>query len=118
MYYSGIIIGLLAGFLSGMVGIGGGIVMIPSLIFLLGYDQHIAQGTVLAAMLPPIGILAVHQYFSRGFVKVPVAIMLALGFFAGGYIGGKISVNIDGAVLRKIFGFSLLFISIGIILKK
>ncbi len=118
MYFTGLFIGLTAGIVGGLVGIGGGIIIIPSIVIFLNMEQHIAQGTALAAMLPPIYILAVLQYYFRGHVNIPVAAMIAAGLLTGGFIGARIAVEVDAAVLRKIFGFLLLVLSIIMIVKK
>ncbi len=118
MYLTGLLIGIAAGVAGGLVGIGGGIVIVPSLVIILSMKQHIAQGTALAAMLPPIYILAVLQYSFRGHINIPVAVILSAGLMAGGFIGARIAIEIDAAVLRKIFGFLLLILSIAMIIKK
>ncbi len=112
------IIGLSAGILGGLVGIGGGVIMIPALIYLLHFNQHLAQGTTLAAMIPPIGILAAYEYYKSGNVNIPVAITLALGFIIGGYIGGKIAISLDNETLRRVFGIILFIMSLQIIFSK
>ena len=103
-----IIIGLLAGILSGLVGVGGGIIMIPLLIILLGLTQHQAQGTALFAMLPPIGILAAMNYFEQGFVKWEYAVVIALTFVIGGYFGSKLSLSLPPQTVRRVFGVVML----------
>ncbi len=103
-----IIIGLLAGILSGLVGIGGGIIMIPLLIMLLGLTQHQAQGTALFAMLPPIGILAAMNYFKQGYVKWEYAVVIALTFVIGGYLGSKLSLSLPQQTVRRVFGVVML----------
>ena len=103
-----IIIGLLAGLLSGLVGVGGGILMIPLLIMFLGFTQHQAQGTALFAMLPPIGILAAMNYYKQGFVKWEYAVVIALAFVAGGYLGSKISLSLSPQMVRRLFGLVML----------
>ena len=103
-----IIIGLLAGILSGLVGVGGGIIMIPLLIVLLGLTQHQAQGTALFAMLPPIGILAAMNYFKQGFVKWEYAVVIALTFVIGGYFGSKLSLSLPPQTVRRVFGVVML----------
>lgn len=118
MYIAGLIIGLTAGIVGGLIGIGGGIVIVPSIVIFLNMKQHIAQGTALAAMLPPIYILAVMQYYSRGYVNIPVATILSAGLITGGFIGARFAGGIDDSVLRKIFGFLLLVLSIVMIMKK
>ena len=103
-----IIIGLLAGILSGLVGVGGGIIMIPLLIILLGLTQHQAQGTALFAMLPPIGILAAMNYYKQGYVKWEYALVIALTFVVGGYFGSKLSLSLPPQTVRRVFGVIML----------
>ena len=110
-----IIIGLLAGLLSGLVGVGGGILIIPLLIMFLGFTQHQAQGTALFAMLPPIGILAAMNYYKQGFVKWEYAVVIALAFVAGGYLGSKISLSLSPQMIRRLFGVVMLIGAIKLI---
>jgi uncharacterized membrane protein YfcA len=110
-------IGLVAGILSGLIGVGGGIIMVPMLL-LLGFSQQQAQGTSLAALLPPVTILAVLNYHKAGFVDWRYAIMISFIFVIGGYFGSKIAVNIDQRTLKKIFGFILLIIASKMIFSK
>jgi uncharacterized membrane protein YfcA len=113
-----IIIGLLAGILSGLVGIGGGIIMIPLLIILLGLTQHQAQGTALFAMLPPIGILAAINYYKAGFVKWEYAAVIAFTFVIGGYFGSKLSLSLPPQTVRRVFGVIMLIGGIKLIFSK
>jgi uncharacterized protein len=113
-----IVIGLLAGILSGLVGVGGGILMIPLLIMLLGLTQHQAQGTALFAMLPPIGILAAMNYYKEGFVKWEYAAVMALTFVVGGYFGSKLSISLPDQTVRKVFGVIMLIGAIKLIFSK
>ena len=113
-----IIIGLLAGILSGIVGIGGGLLMIPMLIFFLGLSQHTAQGTSLAVMLPPIGILAAMNYYKSGYVEWQYALIIATTFIIGGYFGAKFAVSVSPTLLKKIFGSVLLVAAIKMIFGK
>jgi len=113
-----IIIGLLAGVLSGLVGVGGGILMIPLLIIFLGLTQHEAQGTALFAMLPPIGILAAINYYKEGFVKWEYAIVIAFTFVIGGYLGSKLSLSLPPQMVRRIFGVIMLLGAIKLISSK
>ncbi len=110
-----IVIGLGAGLVGGSLGVGGGIVIVPALMFLFGYSQHQAQGTSLAFMLPPIGILAAYNYHKEGHVDIKVALILCLAFVVGGYIGSLVSVNLPAKTLKKIFGFFMLFVAIKMI---
>ena len=113
-----IVIGLLAGILSGLVGVGGGILMIPLLIIFLGLTQHEAQGTALFAMLPPIGILAAINYYKEGFVKWEYAIVIAFTFVIGGYLGSKLSLSLTPQMVRRIFGIIMLLGAIKLISSK
>tara|TARA_B100000902_G_scaffold130444_2_gene129396 strand:- start:2330 stop:2698 length:369 start_codon:yes stop_codon:yes gene_type:complete len=103
-----IIIGLLAGILSGVIGIGGGLIMIPLLILCLGVSQHEAQGTSLAVMLPPIGILAAINYYNSGFVRWEYAFIIAITFIIGGYFGSKFAIGLEEKMLSRIFGLILI----------
>jgi hypothetical protein len=105
-----VVIGLLAGILSGIVGIGGGLIIIPMLILFLGTSQHVAQGTSLAVMLPPIGFLAALNYYKAGFVEWKFAVIIAITFIIGGYFGSKFAIGISPSILKKVFG-ALLFIA-------
>ena len=111
-------IGLLAGILSGVVGIGGGLIMIPLMMLLLGMDQLTAQGTSLAVMLPPIGILAAYNYYQNGNLKINYALIIATTFIIGGYFGSKFAVSLSPIVLKKIFGAILLVAAIKMIFGK
>ena len=102
-------IGLTAGILSGLIGIGGGIIMVP-LLLLMGFTQQQAQGTSLAALLPPVTLLAVLNYHKAGFIDWRFAVIIALVFVVGGYIGSKIAITIDQKVLKKVFAVTLLLI--------
>tara|TARA_B100000795_G_C22393255_1_gene284217 strand:+ start:89 stop:457 length:369 start_codon:yes stop_codon:yes gene_type:complete len=113
-----IVIGLLAGTLSGLVGVGGGIIMIPLLIILLGLTQHQAQGTALFAMLPPIGILAAINYYKQGFVKWEYAAVIAFTFVIGGYFGSKLSLSLPPQTVRRVFGVIMLLGAIKLISSK
>ena len=113
-----IIIGFFAGILSGFIGVGGGILMIPLLIVFLGFTQYEAQGTALFAMLPPIGILAAMNYYKEGFVKWEYAAVIALAFVLGGYVGSKLSFSLSIQTVRRVFGFVMLLGSIKLIFSK
>ena len=104
-----ILIGLAAGLLSGFIGVGGGIIIIPLLMRLLGMTQHQAQGTSIAVMLPPIGILAAWNYHKAGFVDWKYALIISVAFIVGGYLSSKWAVNVDAKTLKKVFGIMLLF---------
>ena len=103
-----LLLGLAVGVLVGLLGIGGGVVLVPAMVYLLGYDQHLAQGTSLFILLPPIGVGALRQYWKNGQVDLQAGIYCAIGFLLGGYVGGKIAVPMDSRRLRGIFGFFLI----------
>ena len=106
-----LLVGLAAGVLSGLVGIGGGIVIVPALVFFLGFSQHQAQGTSLGILLLPAGIFAVLNYYKQGYIDIKVVILLFLGFLAGGYLGSKISLSLTEAAVKKIFAVVLILIA-------
>ncbi len=110
-----IVLGLAAGILSGLMGIGGGLIIVPVLVLLFGMSQHLAQGTTLALMVPPIGLLAAWMYYKNGFVDLKVAAFICLGFFVGGLLGAKFAADIPDIVLKRIFGVVLLLASIKMI---
>lgn len=107
-----IILGITAGVLSGLVGIGGGVIIVPALVLIFGLSQLKAQGTTTALMVPPIGILAAWTYYRQGFVDLKIAVLVCTGFLIGGYFGAKIATNLSSVVLEKIFGAVLLAIAI------
>ncbi len=105
-------LGLAAGSLSGVTGIGGGIIIVPMLIYFFGYSAHMAQGTTLALMVPPIGIAAAWSYYQRGMVSIPAALIIAAGFIAGSVIGAKLAIALPENVIRKIFAVLLFAVAI------
>ena len=113
-----IILGLVGGTLAGLLGIGGAIVIVPALVYMFGFEQKMAQGTTLAMLIPPIGLLAVWQYYQSGNVDMKVAGILCIGMFVGGYFGGYIANHVSADLMRKIFGIALLLISIKMIFWK
>ena len=112
-----IAVGIVAGITGGLMGLGGGLIVIPLLVYVFGFSQHMAQGTTLAMMIPPIGIFAALTYYKQGYVNLPAAGLLCLGFLLGGYIGAKFAVSIPEVALRKIFGVFLLAIAGYMIIK-
>lgn len=110
-----VLIGLTAGILSGFIGIGGGIIIVPGLIYLLGFTQIQAQGTSLALMLPPIGILAFMHYYKAGNVDLKVAGVVAATFVVGGFFGAKLAHKLDQNIVKIAFGIIMLLISIKLI---
>ena len=113
-----VILGLVTGILGGLLGIGGASFVVPALIFWYGFIQHQAQGTILAAMVLPIGLLAALKYYQAGHTKIGPALLIALGFFIGGYFGAVIAERIPDIILKRIFGTYLLFISLKMIFIK
>lgn len=97
-------VGLLAGFLSGMVGIGGGIIIVPVLVYFLGFTQHQAQGTTLFMFLLPIGILGVMNYHKQGYVDYKTALVICSTFVFGSYFGSKLAISLDQKTIKQIFG--------------
>ena len=102
-------LGLFVGVMVGLLGIGGGVVLVPALVYLLHYDQHLAQGTSLFILLPPIGLGALREYWKNGQVDLRAGIYCAVGFLLGGYIGGRIAVPMPSDQLRGIFGGFMIF---------
>jgi hypothetical protein len=111
-------LGLVAGVFSGFFGIGGGIILIPALLYFLGMSQHMAQGTTLALMVPPIGLLAAWKYYSAGHVDVKTAACICAGFFIGGLLGAQGAELIPDHILKKVFGAFMLVISLKMIFWK
>jgi uncharacterized membrane protein YfcA len=111
-------IGIVTGATAGMLGIGGAIIMIPALVFFLGFSQQMAQGTSLAVMLPPIGIIAAYNYYKAGQVNLKYALILAACFLIGSYFGSKLALNLPQAVLKKIFGILLLLVAAKMLIGK
>lgn len=110
-----VLIGLAAGILSGLFGVGGGIVIVPALVFFMGMSQHSAQGTSLGLMLLPIGILAAFNYYKAGNLNIKYGLIIALAFVLGGYVGSKISLGIDQNLLKRIFGGLMLVVALRLI---
>lgn len=113
-----LLLGLTAGIFSGLIGIGGAIIIIPSLVLLFGLSQHTAQGTTLALMVPPIGLLAAWTYYKAGFVDLKIAGLICLGFFVGGLVGARFATELSEQFLRRIFGIVLLLTSLKMIFTK
>jgi uncharacterized membrane protein YfcA len=107
-----LLLGLAAGILSGLLGIGGGIIIIPCLVFIFGLSQHAAQGTTLALMVPPIGLLAAWTYYKQGHVDLRIAVLICLGFFVGGLFGAKLAGAFNPVLLKRLFGVLLLITAV------
>jgi len=108
---TGIAIGCLAGVLGGLFGIGGGIVIVPSLVFVLGFSQRKAQGTSLVALIAPVGFLALFEYYKDGNVDLKLGGLIALGFFFGALGGSRIALGLDELVMRRTFALFLTLIA-------
>jgi uncharacterized protein len=113
-----IMIGLMAGVFGGMFGVGGAIIMVPALVYFLGVDQHTAQGTSVAIMLPPIGLFAAYNYYKAGQMNIWYAVIIAFAFLAGGYFGSRIALALPENLMKKIFGILLLLVALRIIFSK
>jgi uncharacterized protein len=113
-----LLLGLVAGVISGLIGIGGGSIIVPALVFLFGLSQHKAQGTTLALLVPPIGLLAAWTYYKQGYVDLRIAILICIGFFLGGLFGAKIATRLSNVVLERVFGVALFLISLKMIFSK
>ena len=107
-----LVLGLFAGMMSSMVGIGGGVIIVPVLVFIFAMSQKTAQGTSLVMLLPPIGILGVIQYYKSGYVDFKVAIILCVAFIAGSYFGSLIAIKLPDAVLKRVFGVFMMVIAL------
>ncbi|MEO5591093.1 MAG: sulfite exporter TauE/SafE family protein [Chitinophagaceae bacterium] len=107
-----VIIGLAAGILSGMIGIGGGIIIVPALVFVLGFTQQQAQGTSLGLLLLPVGILAVMNYYKQGFIDIKVVGIMSVTFILGGWLGSKIALSLPQETVKKIFAIILIVVAV------
>jgi uncharacterized protein len=107
-----LLIGLVAGIASGVLGIGGGILVIPALVYFLNYSQKAAQGTSLGLLLPPIGLLAVINYYQAGYVNLKAAGVMIVTFLIGSYLSSKFAVNLPDTIIKKVFAVFLLFYAI------
>jgi len=105
-----LLLGIIAGYFSGLVGIGGGVIIVPALVLWFGFNEHTAQGTTLALLIPPIGILAVISYYQKGYVDVKTAAIICIGFVIGGFIGGKMAVGLSESILKRTFAIALIAI--------
>jgi len=102
-----LLIGLAAGMLSGLVGVGGGIIVVPALVFALGFTQQQAQGTSLGLLLLPIGIFAVINYYKQGYIDIRVVLIMSVAFILGAYLGSKFALSLPEEIVRKIFAIIL-----------
>jgi uncharacterized membrane protein YfcA len=107
-----VMIGIAAGMLGGLVGVGGGIIIVPALVYFLGFSQHSAQGTSLGLILLPVGILGVLQYYKQGHVDFRVVGILAIGFITGSYFGSKLALSFSQDTVKKIFAVLMILIAL------
>jgi len=107
-----ILVGIAAGMLSGLVGVGGGIVIVPALVFILGFSQKMAMGTSLGILLLPVGILGVYQYYKQGYVDMRVVLIISAAFLFGSYFGSKIALSLPQETIKKIFAVFMIIIAI------
>lgn len=105
-------IGLLAGIFAGMFGIGGGLIIVPALLYILKMKEWEATGTSLAALIPPVGLLGAFEYYRNGYINVRFALLIAIGLFVGAYFGARIVVHLPQLTLRRIYGAFMLLISL------
>ncbi len=113
-----ILLGLVVGVFSGIVGIGGGILIVPALVYLFHMNQHKAQGTSIAALLAPVGALAFWQYYKAGNADLQAGLLISLGFLVGGYFGGVWAQHIPEVALRRVFGILVVTVGIKLLLGK
>ena len=113
-----LLVGLFAGFASGMVGIGGGIVIVPALVYFLSLSQHQAQGVSIGMLLMPVGFLAAYNYYKQGNLNFNYSLIIGITFIAGAYFGSKVSLALDPSLMRRIFGVVILLIALKMIFNK
>lgn len=104
-----VLIGLSSGVLSGLIGVGGGIIIVPALVFFLHFSQHQAQGTSLGLLMLPVGILAVFNYYKQGYVDFKVIAIMSVAFVLGGWLGSKVSLVLSETAIKRIFAIVLFY---------
>ncbi len=107
-----ILIGLLAGFISGLLGVGGGIVIVPLMMLIFGASQLEAQGTSLAVLAVPVTFIAAYSYYTEGHLNIKYAIVIAIMFVIGGYLGSKLAISINKEMLKKVFAVALFVVAL------
>lgn len=105
-------LGLIAGAVSGLIGLGGGVIILPALVFLFGFSQKVAQGTTLALLVPPIGIIAAFEYYRQGWVNIHAAVFIVIGFLVGSLLGAKYVSHLSNTTLTRVFAVFLILIAI------
>ena len=113
-----LVVGILAGFLSGLVGIGGGIIIVPALIYFLGFSQQTAQGTTLFLLLLPTGAFAVLNYYNAGYIDWKASLIVASTFLIGGFLGSKVAISIDQNMVKKIFAAFMIIMGLKMLIWK
>jgi uncharacterized membrane protein YfcA len=113
-----VLIGATAGVFSGLLGIGGGIILVPMLVLLVGLTQQQAQGTTLILLTAPFGLLAALTYYQSGYADLKIAAILGIGFFFGAFLGAKVATNVPNVVLQKVVGVALLLVAVYLLLSK
>ncbi len=113
-----LVVGILAGFLSGMVGVGGGIIIVPALVYFLSFSQQQAQGTSLFLLLLPTGIFAVMNYYKAGYVDWKVALIISSTFLLGGFLGSKLAISIDQNTVKKVFAVFVIIVGLRMLIWK
>lgn len=113
-----LLLGLITGVLAGILGIAGGVFMIPALVYLFGFSQKLAQGTTIAVLLPPIGLGAAYFYWKSGNIDIRAAALLALGVFIGGFFGAGLANKLPNETVEKVFGVFMIIVGIKFLLGK
>lgn len=113
-----VLLGATAGVFSGLLGIGGGLILVPMLVLLVGLTQQQAQGTTLILLTAPFGLLAALTYYQSGYADLKIAAILGIGFFFGAFLGAKVAVSVPNGVLQKVFGVALLVVAVYLLLSK
>lgn len=113
-----VLIGVLAGTVGGSFGVGGGIIIVPALIFFFGLNQHTAQGTSLAVLMFPVAIIGAYNYYKSGYVNVKYVLILVLAFAVGQYLGSTLAIHLSDRLLRRIFGLFVLAVGLKLVLGK
>ena len=112
-----VLVGLIAGGLAGVLGVGGGIVVVPALVYLFHFSQKTAQGTTLALLVPPIGILAAYAYYKAGHVNIRAAVFIIIGFLVGSFLSAHFANSLNEEMLTRVFGGFLLLVALRMLIK-
>ncbi len=107
-----ILIGVFAGMMGGLIGIGGGVIIVPALVYFIGLNQHMAQGTSLGLLMLPVGILAFLQYYKSGYVDLRIVGLLGIGFLVGSYFGSRLSISLPQQTIKRIFAIMMILIAV------